>query len=192
MEAEIPPEYPIEFVLDLRLGDGRMVHLRPILPRDRRALARAIALADPATLRARFLGWKPVIDDKMLHHLVEVDYRRRLALVAIDQAGNGVAIARYEGTVKSDTAEFAMVVMPDWRGVGLGSALFILLAQAAVRRGIRRFYASYLVDNEQVVRLLEASHLPCRTTVSDGVVEAELELCGPFQSFAQSSSMTPE
>jgi hypothetical protein len=52
----------------------------------------------------------------------------------------------------------------------------VLLAQAATERGIHRFSASYLEDNQVVANLVKASNLPCKTTVSHGVVEAELEL----------------
>jgi RimJ/RimL family protein N-acetyltransferase len=167
-------------VSDLMLRDGRCVHIRPILPEDAPALEDAIAHADDDTLRSRFLGWSPVIDETMLRHLVEVDYQHRLALVALDDAGRGVGIARYEGAPGDDVAEVAVAVSRAWRRVGLGSGLFMLLAQAALERGIRRFRALCLVDNEDVIGLLRASNLPYRTNVSKGVVETELELvAGP-------------
>ena len=158
------------------LSDDRCVHIRPILPEDAPALAEAIAHADDETLRSRFLGWSPVIDETMLRHLVEVDYQHRLALVALDNTGRGVGIARYEGASGTDIAEVAMAVSRAWRRVGLGSALFMLLAQAALARGINRFRVLCLVDNEDVIGLLRASNLPHRTSVSRGVVETELEL----------------
>jgi RimJ/RimL family protein N-acetyltransferase len=171
-----PPGYPTELVSDLVFSDGRSVHIRPILPEDAPALAEAIARADDETLRARFLGSSPEVDETMLRHLVEVDYRRRLALVALDSTGRGVGIARYESTAEDDVAEVAVVVSRAWRRVGLGSGLFMLLAQAALVRGIDRFRALCLVDNEDVIGLLRASNLPYRTSVSKGVIETELEL----------------
>lgn len=173
----MPAGYPLELVLDLELADGRCVHVRPILPEDGPPLREAIENANGETLRARFLGINPEVDEQMLHHLVEVDYRYRLALVAWDSTSNGVGIARYEGDPGSEVAEVALTVSPDWRRVGLGSGLFVLLAQAATERGIRRFRAFFLEDNKDVTRLICASNLPCRTSVSRGVVEAELELC---------------
>jgi len=158
------------------LSDGRCVHVRPILPEDAPALAEAIARADDETLRSRFLGWNPEMDESMLRHLVEVDYQHRLALVALDGTGRGVGIARYEGTPEDDVAEVAVAVSRAWRRVGLGSGLFTLLAQAALARRINRFRALCLVDNDDVIGLLRASNLPCRTSVSKGVVETELEL----------------
>lgn len=173
-----PAEYPYELVSDLELADGRRVQVRPILPDDGPALRKAIADANGETLRSRFLGRNLELDEQMLRHLVELDYRYRLALVAWDGAGNGVGIARYEGNPGSEVAEVAITVSPEWRRAGLGSGLFVLLAQAATERGIRRFRAFFLEDNKDVARLISASNLPCHTSVSRGVVEAELGLCG--------------
>lgn len=175
--AEGPPDtYPVELVADVDLADGRSVHVRPIVPSDAPALAAALAGADAETLRLRFLGWRPVLDDATLRHLVEVDYRWRLALVAFDSAGGGVGIARYEGRPREEAAEIAVAVAPDWRNVGLGSRLLTMLGEAAVARGIRRFVAFYLEDNHDVEGLVKASGLPHRSRLSRGVVEAELDL----------------
>ena len=116
------------------------------------------------------------MDETMLRHLVEVDYQHRLALVALDGTGRGVGIARYEGAPGDDIAEVAVAVSRAWRRVGLGSGLFMLLAQAALARSLNRFRALCLVDNEDVIGLLRASNLPYQTNVSKGVVEMELEL----------------
>jgi len=169
-----PDGYPAELEVKVKLADGRWVQVRPILPSDAPALATAIAHADAETLRLRFLGWHPVLNDTTLRHLVDVDYRCRLAVVALDSAGRGVGVARYEGRPDEDVAEVA--VDPDWRRVGLGSRLLEVLAEAAVARGIRRFVAFYAVDNHDVGGLVKASVLPHRSQVSLGVVEAQLDL----------------
>ena len=176
---ERPEGYPEELESDVRLADGRWVHIRPILPTDAPDLAAAIAGADAETLRLRFLGWRPVLDDATLQHLVSVDYRWRLALVALDAAGGGAGIARYEGRQGEEVAEVAVAVAPQWRRVGLGSRLLRALGEAAVARGIRRFVAYYLGDNSEVEGLVRASGLSHRATVSRGVVEAHLDLPPP-------------
>ena len=70
-----PEGYPAELEIDVRFANNRQVHIRPILPSDAPALAAAIAGADAETLRLRFLGWRPVLDDATLRYLVEVDYQ---------------------------------------------------------------------------------------------------------------------
>jgi len=171
-----PQGYPAELAVDVRFADNRHVHIRPILPSDAPTLAAAIAGADAETLRLRFLGWRPVLDDATLRYLVEVDYRRRLALVAFDSAGHGVGVARYEGGPDEAVAEIAVAVAPDWRGVGLGYRLLTMLGEAAVARGFRQFVASYFVGNSDVEGLVKACGLPYRSQVSQGVVEVQLAL----------------
>lgn len=171
-----PEGYPAELEVDVRVADGRLVHIRPILPSDAPTLAAAIAGADAETLRLRFLGWRPVLDDATLRYLVEVDYQRRLALVALNLAGNGVGVARYEGGSDEGAAEIAVAVAPGWRGVGLGSRLLRMLGEAAVARGFRQFVASYFVNNRDVEGLVKASGLPHRSQVSQGIVEVQLVL----------------
>jgi hypothetical protein len=160
----------------LVLRDGRVVAVRPITPQDLPALRDAIEHTDAETLRLRFLGGRPPRDEASLHHLVEVDYSTRLALVAIDESCNGAGIARYEGSPGSDIAEVAVTVAPGWRRVGLGTGLLVLLSQAAIQHGIRQFTATYLAENQEVARLIARSGLPHTSTVSAGVVEVEIDL----------------
>lgn len=92
-----PEGYPVAFERRLRLDDGRMVRIRPILPSDAPELAEAIRTADPDTLYRRFLGAPPRVTPELLTRLTTVDYVRRFVLVALDPTTDrGVAIARYE------------------------------------------------------------------------------------------------
>lgn len=171
-----PPGYPADLECELQLDDGRRAWVRPILPTDAPALADAIAHADPDTIRLRFLGGSPPHDDALVRHLVEVDYRWRLALIAVDRDGRGIGVARYEGSPGHDSAEVAVTIAPSWRRVGLGSRLLALLATAAVRGGIRRFTAVYLIENHDVAGLIRASGLEHRTSWSMGVAETAIDL----------------
>ncbi len=86
--------------------------------------------------------------------LANVDYRRRLALVVEHAPGDLIAVARYEGTDREDTAEIAFVVQDGWQNRGLGTILLGDLLQAAEVRGIRRFRADVLADNARMLDLL--------------------------------------
>lgn len=168
--------YPAGLEADIRLADGRRVHVRPILPSDAPALREAIEQADEETIRLRFLGGRPPLTPALLRHLTEVDYDRRLALVAFDPSGRGVGIARYEGREGSAEAEIAVAVAPEWRGVGLATRLLALLGHAAIVRGVERFTASYYSENRAVSELIEEADLPTRTAASGSVVEDSIDL----------------
>ena len=172
-----PPGYPSDLQRHVTLSDGRRIYIRPIVSQDADALAEAIRTADRDTLYMRFMGFPPKIDDKLLRHLTEVDYHHRLALVAFDETGLGVAIVRYEGQPGSDEAEVAIAVRPEWRHVGVGTTLLAYLAEAAADRGIARFTAMFLADNYLLVELLRDAHVDeQRRNRGSGVVEDVIQL----------------
>lgn len=172
-----PPGYPAELERRIRLRDGREVAVRPILPSDALALASAIHAADPETLRRRFLGAPPKLTPARLAHLTTVDYRRRLALVALDpETGQGVAIARYEG-LDDTAAEPSVAVDPAWRRAGLATALIEMLAHAALERGYHTFSALYLAENRPIASLV--AHGVGRTRIQEGIAEAGVSLDRP-------------
>jgi GNAT superfamily N-acetyltransferase len=176
MPRDVPSGYPSELEQLLTLADGREVFVRPIVPADSDALREAIANADPQTIHDRFLGGRPPTDDQTLRHLTTLDYVHRLAIVAFDRRGRGVAIARYEGTSNTDLAEVAVVVDPAWRRIGLASALLRMLADAALKRGITRFSATSYADNIDVHDILSRSGLPHRRIGTGPVVDDIVEL----------------
>ncbi|WP_127509730.1 GNAT family N-acetyltransferase [Actinoplanes solisilvae] len=171
MDRSVPPAYPREYERELRLSDGRLVRLRPIVPGDAAQLADAIRTADADTLHRRFIGSPPPLTPELLRHLCELDYGRRFALVATDPVtGRGVAIARYEATT-DEVAEVAVAVDPGWRRAGLATALIELLAEAALDRGIATFSACYLAGNRPVASLVDRLG-GGRRIIKEGLAEA--------------------
>ncbi len=77
-----PPGYPVEFVERAYLRDGTEVLFRPILPTDDVRLQRLFHRLSPEALYRRFFTPVVKLDRKTLHHLVNVDYVNRMAIVA--------------------------------------------------------------------------------------------------------------
>ena len=165
----MPEGYPRELEGELVLRDGRKVWVRPILPTDADDLAQAIAEADSETLLHRFFTAAPNISDKQIHYLSEVDYRKRLALVAADEDGRGVAISRFESHPEGPIAEVAIVVAPEWRSSGLATSMLRRLEEPARARNFTMLDAVYLPENRAVARVFE--HLEYSDPrIDDGVV----------------------
>jgi GNAT superfamily N-acetyltransferase len=172
-----PDGYPAEYEASVRLKDGRAVQIRPIVPADAAELADAIRTADPETLHARFLGAAPPVTDALLTKLTCVDYVTAFALVARHR-GHGVAIARYtalppepDGCVP---AEIAVAVAPDWRGVGLATALIGMLARRGSECGISAFTALFGAQNRPVAELAREGN--ARVSIEDGTASLEASL----------------
>ena len=149
-----------------------------VISTDLDELRRAIAHADPATVRSRFLGGRPPTGDRELGRLVNLDYDRRLAVIALSPVGRGVGIARYEAESGGvDIAEVTVAVDLMWRHIGLATALVRLLAAGAVSNGIHRFSADFFDANQDVRDLFVDAGLSYQTTpAAAGVVTAEVTL----------------
>lgn len=171
-----PVGYPVEEERVVVLKDGRRVQLRPVVPDDVDALRLAIKHADPETVRRRFLGGGPPRSEASLRRLVEVDYGRRFALAAFGPTGEGVGIARYEGERTWPTVDVAVVVRPEWRGVGLGTHLVRAVVRRAVQQGATAVSVDFFASNITVQRLVAAAHLPEQRSVDHGVVADTIDL----------------
>ena len=171
-----PLGYPRGYERTSTLSDGRVAHLRPIVPDDLDALRTAVAEADADTLRNRFLGGRPPASEEEFRRLVRVDYDRRFAVVALSPSHRGIGIARYEAAEGSDRADVAVAVDPGWRRVGLATALLTLLGEAALDNGIDQFSVDFLVENVDVASIMEQSHLPVAVRQRGAVAEAEVDI----------------
>jgi GNAT superfamily N-acetyltransferase len=84
-------------------------------------------------------------------------------------------VARFVRTAP-DTAEFAVTVVDDRQGHGLGMALLELLTGRAREEGIARFGALLLAENEEVLELLRRLGPVRVLSHAQGTVTVELEL----------------
>jgi RimJ/RimL family protein N-acetyltransferase len=106
--------------------------------------------------------------------LANVDYHRRLALVAEQDGASGpalIGVARYEPTGRTGEVEVAFVVQDGWQNRGLGTILLGDLLRAAEARGIQRFSAYVLAENARMLDLLKRFTDVQSRTLESGVVE---------------------
>jgi GNAT superfamily N-acetyltransferase len=156
------------------LRNGLRVHIRPIRPSDKGALALGLTRLSEASRYRRFLSPKPRFSSAELRYLTEVDGHDHVALVAVlaDDPAVIVASGRWvRDAAEPQTAEVAVVVADALQGQGLGTALGRELAGAARAHGIARFSAVMLPENTPALRLFRSisDHLDHR--VSGGVRE---------------------
>jgi acetyltransferase len=153
---DVPDGYPRPLEEWVTLAGGSSIFLRPIAPVDSGRMANALEFGDPETIQRRFLTGAPPRGQGAIEYLVSPNYVWRLALIAMDTDGNSIGIGRYEGSEGNESAEVAIVVDPQWRGLGVGSVLLRHLEPHARSVGIERFMALYQPDNVRVAALLKS------------------------------------
>ena len=138
----------------VRLTDGTHVTLRHIQPEDEPALTALYERLSPQTTYQRFFTVMRRFPPDWVHILANVDYDRRMAIVALDPAGELIGVARYVYDARVQEAEIAIVIEDRWQGRGLGTRLLGELIGYAEGRGIRRFRAYVLADNLRMFKLI--------------------------------------
>jgi RimJ/RimL family protein N-acetyltransferase len=174
---DLPANYPTDLVELAYLEGGVAVEFRPILPEDRDRLERMFHRLSPKTLYRRFFTAVPRPIPAILDRLVNVDYRDRLALVAVvdDEI---VAVARYDRLDEPAEAEVAVVVEDAWQHRGLATRLLWRLSAAARERGIGVFIAGVLGENRPMMGLLQVLSDELETTMEDGQYVVRIGLAG--------------
>ena len=158
--------------ITVTLRDGARVRLRPIRPDDKRLLARGFERLSEDSRYRRFFTPMPELPPAQLEYLTEVDHRDHEAILAVDEHGEPVGVARYvRSASEAHAAEAAVAVVDDWQGRGVGRALLNRLAARARQEGVSRFTALVQTDNQAALELMGG--LPLRERSRDG---GELQL----------------
>jgi ribosomal protein S18 acetylase RimI-like enzyme len=88
-----------------------------------------------------------------------------------------VGVARYTPEKeRRDFADLAVVVADAWQRQGIGTRLLALLADEAMRAGVRAFSVLTLADNQAAVRLLRRVVPETNLRVASGVLEGVVPL----------------
>jgi RimJ/RimL family protein N-acetyltransferase len=171
------------------LPDGRRLLLRPLLVSDDRAYRLFVRTLSARSQYYRFFSPRRDLSEREIDHFLHVDYLDRLALVAVHRRGEDgdgededeiVAVARYDrASAEPDEAEVAFIVRDDFQGQGIAPRLLRLLAVVARRRGIRRFAATVLPDNQRMLKVFAASGWLTGRRLEDGIIVVSLDIDRP-------------
>jgi GNAT superfamily N-acetyltransferase len=123
------------------------VRIRPFEPSDAPLLDAVLAGLSTDSRYTRFHGPKPRLTASERRYLAGTDGRDHVALVALDEAGEAVGIARFvRDRADGASAEVAAEVVDVRQRQGVGTALLARLARRAVAGGISRFTATVLAQ----------------------------------------------
>ena len=163
---------------------GRDVWIRHVRPADDLLLVDLYRHLSQETRRLRFLMLMPDLPDDVLRpaarRIATIDPAVSAALIAtVEEAGRerAVAVAQLScDGAGAATAEAGMVVRDDYQREGLGSALFDLLVQVAMARGLEGLWGVSLADNVGMHRLIQKVGLPYISRTSQGETTVLIEL----------------
>jgi RimJ/RimL family protein N-acetyltransferase len=159
------------------LRDGSTVTIRPIEPDDGPRIREIWDAMSAESRRRRFLTPANEVSEEELRYLVDVDHKRHEALLALDDAGRAVGVARFVRTPGDRTsAEVAVVVADDWHRRGLGTELLDLLTARARALEIERYTAIVSRDNEVVLNALDRAGAERVGFTDEGEVEFSIAL----------------
>lgn len=109
------------------VGEG--FRIRHASPADHAALADLIRNMDKPGLYERHFAHGDAPNQALLQRLAYADGRGRVVLLGVGADGTAIAHAEYVSVAAN--AEFALMVLPAWRGRGVGQALLGALLESA-------------------------------------------------------------
>lgn len=160
---------------DVRIRNGQVLHIRPILPEDAPTLVAFHATLSPQSIYLRFFNFHPVLSAGEVERFTHVDYAERLALVVLD-GDRLVAVGRYDRVAGTDEAEVAFLVEDAFQHLGIGTLLADELARAARKQGISRFVADTLAENSAMLDMFHGLGFPVRSHFEEGVVKVSFPI----------------
>ncbi len=170
---DTPTDYPTSWETHAVLKDGSTVQLRPIQAGDRDALERFHGRQSKESIYFRFFRYRPELSDRELDYFTQVDYRDRMAFVAL-LGDELVAVARYEKWDDRPEAEVAFFVDDAHHGKGLATLMLEFLAAAGRDRGLSGFTATVLAENYRMLAVFRSAGFDVSTRFADGHIEVEL------------------
>jgi acetyltransferase len=148
--------YPMELVTSY-IAKAQTFTLRPIRPEDADAYAALFSRQSPEDMRFRFFSPLRNLSPEMIARMTDVDYTREMAIVAVQDA-TGVVMGGAR-LVRNDTdgasAEFAVLVDPAAKGLGLASALMRAIIAWGGAQGVRVIEGQILADNAPMLAFIQ-------------------------------------
>lgn len=148
--------YPAEFEEQLQWR-GRSLWLRPIKPEDEALHMAFLQSLDPEDIRMRVFYSRRTLERSELARLVQIDYAREMAFVALAQGDNGeletLGVVRAMIDPDNIEAEFGVIVRSGLKGGGLGHLLMCKLITYLRSQGTQKLVATVLDHNTRMLQL---------------------------------------
>ncbi len=142
--------YPAELEESMT-WQGRPLQLRPIRPEDEAMHRAFLESLDPEDIRLRLFSSRRELPRSELARLVQIDYAREMAFVAVQPQADGtqriIGVVRAVSDPDNEEAEFAIIIRSDLHRQGLGRLLMHKVIGHLRATGTRRMVGEVLPEN---------------------------------------------
>jgi len=170
--------YPRELV-EVVEWEGRDLVVRPIRPEDEGIHREFLERIQPEDLRLRFFSSRRTLPRSEIARLVQIDYAREMAFVAVaEDSGRDEVLGVVRAVCDPDNvaAEFAILVRSDLHHHGLGGLLLARLLEWLRQRGTGRVVGDVLHDNQAMRALMHDFAFTAAPSSEHGVSRFTLAL----------------
>jgi RimJ/RimL family protein N-acetyltransferase len=170
--------YPSQWERHIVLGQSWRIFVRPIRPSDDLLVRDLLGHVNKEDLRLRFFDSIREFSHQFIARLIELDYARAMALVAIDKASNEtLGVVQLYADATHETGEYAIVLRSDLKGRGLGWSLMQLIIEYAKSEGLKRIFGQILQENTVMLKMCRELGFEIKTDAEDrGLCDVMLTL----------------
>jgi acetyltransferase len=154
--------YPRQYIGTREVEDGEEITVRPIRPEDEPKL---VTFHERLSERSVYLRYANLmkLEQRVAHdrlaRICFIDYDREMALVAERPTDEGeaqiIGVGRLTQQPGRNEAEFAMLVIDEYQGEGIGTELLRRLVEVGQNEGLDRITADILQQNHAMQRVCE-------------------------------------
>ncbi|HEY8381921.1 MAG TPA: bifunctional acetate--CoA ligase family protein/GNAT family N-acetyltransferase [Microvirga sp.] len=164
--------YPKEWERQATARDGRRVFIRPVRPEDEELFQDFFKQVSDEDLRLRFFAPVRDFSHAFLARLVQIDYARAVAFVAIDESsGAMMGAVRLHADANNETGEYAILMRSDLKGLGLGWELMCLMIEWAKAEGLATVEGQVLRENTTMLDMCRRLGFAIRTDPQDSDIK---------------------
>ena len=135
------------------LRDGSRVTICPLRPDDAALYPDFLANVTADDLRLRLFAPIAEVTPAMIDRLTHYDPNTAIALIALDEAGRMLGVARLHDDPDGNGGEFAVLVRSALKGHGLGWLLMQHIIARARRKGLGTVHGEVLSENLTMLQM---------------------------------------
>jgi len=171
--------YPSDISIAHTFNTGTRIKFRPTRPSDEEEMRHLFYRFSDETVYSRYFGHIPAMPHARIQEYVNIDWNEAMSIVGViehDCRERIIAEARFIREPVRPMAEIVFVVEERYRGIGIASFLYRLLARLAKEREIKGFTAEVLFSNTAMMKVFKKGSFPYTKRLEGGAYHLEIDI----------------